>query len=175
MRKRTHSPSAQQLSLFSPDLELVPQALAPDPGQVNTILTKPDHEPEVALNTDAGAVPTVGAMEPTPEDLDILTSYRCEDLAHRGANDRARREWLRIWAETHNYKPLRFTSYYKKAYHHPITAFDKEQWEQFLEAGTSDIYYAFIAAYAPQPLHFYLEEAEAHGEQLCNIRWTGKD
>jgi hypothetical protein len=94
-------------------------------------------------------------------DLDSLTTYDPANLDHRGAHDQARRTWLEKWATEHQYKPLRFVSYYKQTYRQPVAAFNREQWRQFLEqAGARDIYYAFIATYAPRSLQYYIEGRE---------------
>jgi DNA-directed RNA polymerase subunit RPC12/RpoP len=115
-----------------------------------------------ATARDTSSTPEQAEQPQTPPDDLMVYSTR---TVQRGPHDHARRDWLRKWAAEHQYKPLRFTSYYKQTYRQPVAAFDEKQWKQFLEqAGARDIYYAFIAAYAPQPLQHYIEDAQAREE-----------
>jgi hypothetical protein len=102
-------------------------------------------------------------------DLDSLIIYNPDTLQYRGEQDQARRTALARRAEKHQYRTLRFVSYYKGIYRQPIAAFNKEQWNQFLaQAGARDIYYAFVAAYAPRSLQYYIEGKELTAPEILD-------
>jgi hypothetical protein len=95
-----------------------------------------------------------------------LATYSRDSLRYLGPHDQARRAYLRTFGHVRGYQAFWFTLHGSRSgsYQAGIPA-GEEGWTHFLERAVQfDIYCAFIAAYAPGQLEYFLTDAARRGE-----------